>query len=334
MSNNSLITAFTSVYKGTHTGPVLMTARESAKGPRLVNTTAHTGDLVANVNLTAIKREVPKTFRRVAPEIGKAVLVNVAATGIALEVVDMLENLYERRLRRDELHRVIQQVATHGPTDALNQQLLILSRADERRTFGQWVKDLPYRTGRRFARICLVEAGYWYMYLTSPLWVPAVLVDLAYSFVVVPVIQFVSKSVFKREVDIETLMKPRLWLTVPIIKHTVLKGWKVFSRGVDMRIYNRNATTSNVDAYPVFEAAKVFAHGQIKTIVDGRTAFAWGEALAEYVQQVESSVDGREKAYAQVSYWVEDNIVPEFRTAVLYGFRTGTPVIYRDMVSV
>ena len=47
----------------------------------------------------------------------------------------------------------------------------------------------------------------------------------------------------------------------------------------------------------------------------------------EDAAQIELALDQieREKAYAQSCYWVEENIVPEFRTAVLYGFRTGTP---------
>lgn len=335
MSVYSTITnTVAATYKGTHVGPVVMTARETKTGERLVRTNAKPGDLLVNLNLTAIPREATRAIKVFGPKVAKALAVNAVSTAIALEVIDALENQWEKRVRRDELHKVIQQVATHGPSDQLNQQLLVLSRPDERRTFGQWVKDLPYRTGRRLYRICLVEAGWWTMYLSSPLWVPVVLADLVYSFAVVPFVNFVTRSVLKHEVSLETLMNVRTYTTVPVIKHTLLRGWRWFNKGVDMRVYNRNVTKATISEYPLFEIAKSHAHAQIQTITDGHTAFAWGEALAEYVNDAEKSVEGRQRAYAQVSYWVEDNITPQFRNAVLYGFRTGTPVVYRDLVSV
>jgi len=121
-----------------------------------------------------------------------------------------------------------------------------------------------------------------------------------------------------------------MWL----INHTFWAGFKVFKTGAQMRLYNRSATKANIASYPVLEAASAVATGTVVSIIDGHTAFAWGEAFAEAVSAQGLSTEQIQQAYAQAPYWIGETVGENMCDAVLAGVRTGTPVIYRDLVSV
>lgn len=293
--------------------------------------TVAAGEAVVAVNVSGAAKTIPQFVKKVGPGLATFTATHLALTGLSLEAIDLFENSREKRARRDELAALVQKIAREGQSDTLNEQVLVLTRADERRTFGQWVRDLPSRTFRRVTRLCLVEAGWWYMVITAPIAATAFVADLIYTLGLLPMYT-VFANAFGHQVDGGERLPQKFFMW--LINHTFWAGFRVFKTGAQMRLYNRSATKANIASYPVLEAASAVATTTIVSIVDGHTAFAWGEAFAESISAQGLSTEQIQQAYAQAPYWISETVGENMCNAVLAGVRTGTPVIYRDLVSV
>jgi hypothetical protein len=293
--------------------------------------TVQAGETVVAVNVSGAAKAVPETIKRVAPGVLRYAGTHLAFTAVGLEVIDLIENSVEKSVRRAEITRLVQKISRDGQSDALNEEIAVLTRADERRTFGQWVRDLPSRTFRRVTRLCLVEAGWWYMLLTLPISATAFALDFIYRAGLMPLYAEFAAA-FGHTVDTK---KDRLlsrflqWL----VDHTFKAGMHVFTAGAEMRLHNRSIVKGNTEAYPVLRAAGTKANEQIASIVDARTAFMWGEIFAQSIVDEDLSTEQIQKAYAQTPYWVEETFGIDYRDAILGGVRTGTPMMYRDLTT-
>lgn len=290
---------------------------------------AHTAR-VATVGTETVKA-APTAIRSAAPAVakgfGKGVLFNI----VILEALDFAENAYVNHRRRKAQRDIVTEIATNGTSEELLTQLEILNRSPERRTFGQFVRDLPSRMFRRVWRATLVEAGWWYMMMTSPAWLATAAVHGVWSLAVLAYGVF-NETVFNREVDAMALLRWTTAATHFVFRFTLWAGMGLFVKGVEMRLHNNVEAYCNTNGYEVIEVAKTKAFKSIATIVDGSTAEAFGEVLAETIDSDVRSPKIKQQAFAQVDFWVGETIAPEFHTPLMRGFRAATPFMYRDLV--
>lgn len=285
---------------------------------------------VTNVGSQVVK-SAPPTIRAAAPAaakgFGKGVLFSVAI----LEVLDFAENVYVNHRRRRQQREIISQIAKTGLDPELAEALEILNRAPERRTFGQFVRDLPSRTFRRVWRAVIVEAGWWYLMMTSPVWLTTAAIQGAWSLAVLAYGVF-NEVVLKREVDSGALLKYPSLVTSFVFRNTFWRGFNLFVKGTEMRVHNSVDAYCNEQAYEVIEVAQGKAFKTIATIVDGSTAEAFGEVVAETINAEVDSPKAKQQAFAQMDFWVSEKIAPEFHKPLMTGFRNATPFLYRDFV--
>lgn len=265
--------------------------------------------------------------------VGKSFAQGIAFNLVLLEGLDVAFDLRDSRRRRREIAQLTDDVLQLGLTPEISERLALLHRAPERRTFGQFVRDIPSRMVRRLWRATLVEAGWWFSVFTAPLWVPVSVAYAAYAWLVVFPTSVASQTVFGYDIDMERWLRWPSQVSRFVLKHTLYQGVELFARGITLKVHNRSAycdTTSFVH----LDGAKFKAHQDVATIIDGRTAFAWGEQMAEVVSAEELDNDTKQRAYAQFTHWADENIAGQFQAAVKHGFRTGTPFLFRDLVIV
>jgi hypothetical protein len=320
---NTVASSYREAYRASVPGQII-TAGQAAKS----------GDKVFTLNFSGIRRAAPSVIKRSAPLAAKRLAKNFAVTLLALEVVDLGENEWEKRKRRREMRELIERAVTEGMNDEIFYRLQVLSRADERRTFTQFAKDLPSRTCRRLYRGVLVEAGWWYTVATGIIWAPLVVVDLAFSVVVVPIAALVSKSVFRHELNVESVVNfPR-----PVVRwvmgKTFNRGMSIFSKGASMRMYNKTKDKANTDYYVEFDSAAALVYKDLPAVKTGPEAYEFGARLAEIIHERELNTEDLQGIYAQVTYWIREKFAVNFANAVQQGFYAGTPVLDRDQVQV
>lgn len=302
--------------------------------------TGKQGATAAASTAKTVTSETAKTAASKAPAAAKATGVaffqGVVANMIALEAVDALVSAtYTRRRRKeieDELKKLTESLDKGDPaqTARINELLDAIPR---RRSFGQVIRDLPSRMFRRLWRAVLVEAGWWTMLLTAPVWAPVAAAYTLYSWLVVFPTNTVMEHFFQKKLDLDKwLVTPGIWVR-NVLDWTLLKGWKIFMRGIEMRLYGRRAFATSKEGREVLTESSPITYAEIKEIKDGYTAAAWGRALAQNVtERRHDDVLERQMAYASIENWAADHIATQFRTAVTRGFREGTPFLFRDLV--
>ena len=325
-------TAFVAAYEPTLRAALVQTrstvkVAEAADGTRKLFTVP----IKETRKASAFAKATYAGTREATPLLAKQFARRIAYTAIILEAIDGVEDYFDRRARNKRIEEIIAESVAGGMTPEMQEEISILMRSMERRSFGQWVRDIPHRTARRIKRLFYVEIGWWYMVVTSPIWVVTGLLDLLWSFLVVPVTAVVTATLFHREINVEAWVRKPKKVVGWILGHTVLLGYRIFAKGVAMRLYNKTATMSNTESYVVLNVVKDEAHKKIATIIDGRTAFMWGEAFAEALYEMDLPENLRQKATVQMRFWAETNLAAQYVPAVMAGFRTGTPYSMRDM---
>ena len=284
-------------------------------------------------------RMAPGFVIAAAPKVGAQILKNIAFNIVLLECIDAGEAFYTNHKRKKKIRRIQDDIVNLGPTDgtffkkelyeALVEELEKLNRARERRSFVQFVKDLPHRTWRRVWRATLLEAGWWTMLLTSPVWVPVGAATLLW-YLGVGTYDAVSEVMGNAKDRTETYQKfnkPVQW----VFAHTFFVGMNIFVKGATMRVYDQKIYTSET-TFEVFDVAKDASFVEVPEVKDGHTAHAFGGKLAEAINEFVKDTGDRQAAYAQSFYWTKQNFAPNYHVAVMKGFREHTPFLYRDLV--
>lgn len=296
-----------------------------------VKTAATTAKVTGADIATKSMAQAPTILKTAAVTFGQGILANV----IALEVVDAMSGAYYTRKRRMEIEAelvTLSEAFKQGDEEKINRINALLDAIPRRRTFGQVIRDLPSRTFRRVWRATLVETGWWTMILTSPVWLPVAAAYSLYSWLVVFPLNTVMEHFQGRSLDLEKwLVKPGRWVR-KIFKWTVLKGWKIFKKGIEMRLHGRKMFAAAEEGQEILTKKSTKTYAQVKEIKDGQTAAAWGRALAREVSHTHLDPTQEQMAYANLYRWAHEHIAAQFRTAVMRGFREGTPFLYRDLV--
>lgn len=294
---------------------------------------AQAGEYVFTANLGGLFKSLPGKIRVTAPVFFRTATAEIGGAILALELVDLFENEWEKHQHRKEMRELLAKIESEGMTEEYARRLHILQRSQTRRTFGQVIRDLPYRTWRRLYRACLFEAGFWLGLLTSPIWLPTVVLDILWSFILVPVAATVM-SFFHVDIDVEKAVNLDSKLVQTVLKYTLSQASRLLVKGAAMRLHNRTTTTANNDAYPIIQYARTQAHKTVEKIVDGNTAYEFGFELARVINESTLTPAHAQHAYAQTWFWVEENMASQYRSAVQHGIRQGTPFVYRDITRV
>jgi hypothetical protein len=208
----------------------------------------------------------------------------------------------------------------------------MLSRTPERRSFGRFLKDLPSRTWRRVWRAVLLEAGWWTMILTAPIWVPVGAFALVWIGGVAVVDAIRNYGVPEgTEKDFtaayQRFNKPVNW----VFNKTFFVGLNLFRKGATMRVYDKKIYTQE-NTFEGFYAAKEKVDTTAPAMKTGEHAYAYGEELANAVNEIFTDTRLRQEAFAQGQFWVRKEYSPTFYNAMMQGFRDKTPFLYRDLV--
>lgn len=290
-------------------------------------------------------RATPAFVAATAPKVGVDILKNLAFNIVLLEAVDAGEAVLKGRKRRrriDELQTFMLGMGQAKGTKSFDSEKYAewfaewdrLSRKPKRRSFVQFLKDLPSRSWRRLFRAVLLEAGWWTMILTSPVWIPvgafAVLWMLGVGLVDAWQNYGVPEEHKKDFVPTyERFNKPVSW----VFKHTLQFGAKLFRKGATMRVWDRTVYTEETtfDAFSTAYQAMAPEGADFPVYSAGESARRVGESMADQVNEIFKDVH-RQAAYAQSGAWFDKNINPDFRPDVMGGFRDRADFLYRDLV--
>jgi len=293
-------------------------------------------------NTARTLKATPAFVMAAAPKMGIDILKNIGFNMVLLETIDGAEALYGGHKRRKRIKELNLHLASLGDPAAkgfkaetyaaIVEELEMLSRTPERRSFGRFLKDLPSRTWRRVARALLLEAGWWTMILTSPIWIPVGAFALAWIAGVAVVDALRNYGVPEgTEKDFtaayQRFNKPVNW----VFNKTFFVGLNLFRKGATMRVYDKKIYTGE-NTFDGFDAAKVKVDTTAKKMENGETAYAYGEQLADAVNEIFTDTKLRQEAFAQGQFWVRKAYSPTYYNAVMQGFKDKTPFIYRDLV--
>ena len=294
-------------------------------------------------NAARTVKATPAFVMAAAPKMGIDILKNIGFNIVLLEVIDGAEALHgahKRRKRIKELNQKLAELGEPGKNGfkketylAIVEELEKLSRTPERRSFGRFLKDLPSRTYRRVWRAVLLEAGWWTMILTAPIWVPVGAFQLLWIGGVAVVDAIRNYGVTEgTEKDFtaayQRFSKPVNW----VFNHTFFPGLNLFRKGATMRVYDKKIYTQE-NTFEGFDTAKAKVDTTAPEMKTGEHAYAYGEQLAEAVDEIfRDNTRARQEAFAQGQFWVRKQYSPTFYNAVMQGFKDKTPFLYRDLV--
>lgn len=321
------ITQFARSYANTFTSGVRNTASNAAtttKAAVTARVNAETADTVVRKGSAFVKSS--------ARSFVTGALVNL----VVFEAVDFGFASYREFSRRRDIDGLLDEIAEHGITEDKQQALELLRRVPPRRTFGQFIRDLPARTTRRLWRAVKFEAGWWLAIFTSPVWITTTLLYTAWTWLFVLPTYAVRNMITGRASDQAFLDR---WMGTPgrwnkaILAHTLLRGVRWCAGAVEMTVYDKKSVYCNTEGEKFLDELKDKAYAEVAKIEDDRSAFYWGEALAELVSREATDPLAKSRAYAQFKTWVDKNVIPQYQPGVIGGFRTGTPLVYRDYVT-
>jgi hypothetical protein len=312
----------------------------------------------------------PDTLRTAIPKAGLSVLKGVGWNILLLEGVDILSNVIANAQRGHDIQQIHTELIKNGtinggPKTAAHEQrikhnelierLEVLQRKRERRTFGQWLADLPSRMWRRLKRGVLLEVGFWTMILTSPAWILAGAVNLTWNLGVLGVAVFRDLA-FKQETDIFGATTAINRATNWVFRHTLAAGWNMALYAASLRLHN-DAIYASEDSFAEIKAAHdVVSEGivaeqaadfeeangtpidkdaRLKLGVKNKDdAYRLGVLMASTLDNELADALRKQRAIAQAPYWVEKNVSPDYAGAVQRGMRDATPFVYRDLAQV
>jgi hypothetical protein len=347
-------------------------AAQAAAGHAVEVTKASAADAAtwveASANYSAAM--APDTIRTMAPKVGTALLRGIGYNILLLEAVDILQNVIDKARRGNDIQRLHSELIMNGTINGgakaaaheqrvkhneLVSELERLQRTPQRRSFGQWLVDLPHRMWRRLKRAVIWEAGWWTAILTSPAWVLAGAVGLAWNLGVLGVAVFRDLA-FKKDTDIFAATSGVNAMTNWVFRHTLAVGWNMMLHAASMRLHNAKAYSSE-DQFPEIKAAHdvvfegivaekaadfeetngtpIDKDARLKLGVKGKDeAYRLGALMATQINSELADVIRKQHAIAQAPYWVEKFVDPNIAGAVQRGMRDATPFVYRDLAQV
>jgi hypothetical protein len=343
-------------------------AAQAAAGHAVEVTKASAADAAtwveASANYSAAM--APDTVRTALPKIGFTFVQGVAVNILALEAVDILQNVIRKARHGQDIRQLHTELIANGainggPKAAIHEhrikhnelieRLEVLHRVRNRRSFGQWLVDLPHRMWRRLKRGVIWEAGFWTILLTSPAWILAGAVNLTWNLGVLGVAVFRDLA-FKQETDIFGMTASVNATTNWIFRHTFAIGWNLLTYAGALTLHDDTASASE-DRFPEIKAAHDVIAAEIVavkaevTAIDGDEvnpktlgvktkdeAYHLGRMMAVTLDQELQGVIAKQRAIAQAPYWVEKFVSPDYAGAVQRGMRDATPFVYRDLAQV
>lgn len=280
--------------------------------------------------------QVPIRLLPVTKTLGRNFAEGVVINLVTLELIDFVGHWYSEHKRRKDLKQVTTEVSELGLNDERKAKLEMLNRMPQRRTFGQFIRDLPPRTMRRFWRAVLFEAGWWTTLFTAPVWIATTVLYTVWSWVFVLPIAAWREMHGKHGKESEEFLDK--WMGRPggwnkkVLKWTLWLGFGGMSRAVNLKIYSRAEVYCNEEGERVLTLLEPEAYKTVHKIQDEHTAEVWGAALADLVRQ-EDDFHRRWIAYAQSNGWIEEHIVEQYKESVRTGFRSKTPFLFRDLLT-
>lgn len=249
---------------------VMNTIRTSAQAinATLQGTTKASVPIVTSAFIPNVTKTTVKSPRALVPALGSTFVRGVGFNVVFMEVGDYAGAKINESRRRRRIDEIVNGAA--GTLSQLEQdELHQLSRASERRTFGQFVRDIPSRVFRRVARACIIEVGWWVWILSSPVWLTATILGTAYTWLVVLPLTAAMAIFWDKKIDLDKWMAPALFCK-KIVKHTFGRGWRIMDRGFSMPVYNTAKFRADNDGFAVIDLVQEDAYGHISKIVAGR----------------------------------------------------------------